>query len=79
MSTTFLNPGNLEGDLEAGANVGYSLLWVLIWVMAMGFLIQLLLARVGVGMGYYLAQICNERVSHGSFLSWVFAQIRANI
>ena len=79
MSTTFLDPGNLEGDLEARATVGYSLLWLLMRVMVMGFLIQLLSARVGVAMGHHLAQIYNERVSHGSFLSWVFAQIKANI
>ena len=24
------------------------------------------------GPGHHLAKICNERVSHGSFLSWVF-------
>ena len=77
--TPFLDPGNLERDIEARATMGYSLLWLLMWVMVMGFLIQLLSERVGVAMGHHLAQICNERVSHGSFLSWVFAQIEANI
>nr|CAD1841312.1 unnamed protein product [Ananas comosus var. bracteatus] len=51
MSIAFLDPGNLEGDLQAGAIAGYSLLWLLLWATAMGLLIQMLSARLGVATG----------------------------
>ncbi|GMN27653.1 hypothetical protein TIFTF001_041063 [Ficus carica] len=51
MSIAFLDPGNLEGDLQAGAIAGYSLLWLLMWATAMGLLVQLLSARLGVATG----------------------------
>ncbi|KAK1323274.1 Metal transporter Nramp2 [Acorus calamus] len=60
MSIAFLDPGNLEGDLQAGAIAGYSLLWLLMWATAMGFLIQMLAARVGVATGKHLAELCRE-------------------
>ncbi|KZV19753.1 metal transporter Nramp2-like [Dorcoceras hygrometricum] len=60
MSIAFLDPGNIEGDLQAGAIAGYSLLWLLMWATAMGLLIQLLSARVGVATGRHLAELCRE-------------------
>ncbi|KAJ3674324.1 hypothetical protein LUZ60_004940 [Juncus effusus] len=60
MSIAFLDPGNLEGDLQSGAIAGYSLLWLLLWATAMGLLIQLLSARLGVATGRHLAELCRE-------------------
>ncbi|KAL9257699.1 Metal transporter Nramp2-like protein [Drosera capensis] len=60
MATAFLDPGNLEGDLQAGAIAGYSLLWLLFWATAMGCLIQVTAARVGVVTGKGLAEVCRE-------------------
>ncbi|KZV58723.1 natural resistance-associated macrophage protein [Dorcoceras hygrometricum] len=60
MSIAFLDPGNLEGDLQAGAVAGYSLLWLLLWATAMGLLVQLLAARLGVVTGRHLAELCRE-------------------
>ncbi|KAI6699327.1 hypothetical protein NL676_013651 [Syzygium grande] len=60
MSIAFLDPGNLEGDLQAGAIAGYSLLWLLMWATAMGLLVQLLSARLGVATGRHLAELCRE-------------------
>ncbi|KAI3737198.1 hypothetical protein L2E82_27193 [Cichorium intybus] len=76
MSTAFLDPGNLEGDLQAGAVSGCSLLWLLLWTSAMGLLIQLLSARLGVVTGRHLAEICrNEYPYWAILLLWLMAEI----
>uniref|UniRef100_A0A7N0ZUV7 Uncharacterized protein n=1 Tax=Kalanchoe fedtschenkoi TaxID=63787 RepID=A0A7N0ZUV7_KALFE len=76
MSIAFLDPGNLEGDLQAGAIAGYSLLWLLMWATAMGLLIQLLSARVGVVTGRHLAELCREEYpSWARYLLWCMAEL----
>lgn len=66
MSIAFLDPGNLEGDLQAGAAAGYSLLWLLLLATAMGLLVQLLSARLGVATGRHLGKLCREE-----YAGWV--------
>jgi natural resistance-associated macrophage protein 2 len=76
MSIAFLDPGNLEGDLQAGAIAGYSLLWLLMWATAMGLLIQLLSARLGVATGKHLAELCREEYPDWARLVlWSMAEI----
>ncbi|XP_061342536.1 metal transporter Nramp3.2-like [Gastrolobium bilobum] len=76
MSIAFLDPGNLEGDLQAGAIAGYSLLWLLLWATAMGLLIQLLSARLGVATGRHLAELCREEYPKwASMVLWVMAEL----
>ncbi|XP_078430300.1 metal transporter Nramp3.2-like [Wolffia australiana] len=76
MSIAFLDPGNLEGDLQAGAIAGYSLLWLLMWATAMGLLIQLLSARLGVATGRHLAELCREEYPRWArLLLWVMAEV----
>ena len=76
MSIAFLDPGNLEGDLQAGAIAGYSLLWLLMWATAMGLLIQLLSARVGVATGRHLAELCREEYPYwAGLLLWLMAEL----
>jgi len=76
MSIAFLDPGNLEGDLQAGAIGGYSLLWLLMWSTAMGLLIQLLSARLGVATGRHLAELCrHEYPKWARILLWVMAEL----
>lgn len=76
MSIAFLDPGNLEGDLQAGAIAGYSLLWLLMWATAMGLLIQLLSARLGVATGRHLAELCRaEYPNWARYLLWVMAEL----
>uniref|UniRef100_A0A0D3FL63 Metal transporter n=2 Tax=Oryza TaxID=4527 RepID=A0A0D3FL63_9ORYZ len=65
MSVAFLDPGNLEGDLQAGAAAGDALLWLLLWTTAMGLLVQLLSARLGVATGRHLAELCR-----GGYPDW---------
>lgn len=76
MSIAFLDPGNLEGDLQAGAIAGYSLLWLLMWATAMGLLVQLLSARLGVATGRHLAELCREEYpSWARYVLWVMAEM----
>lgn len=75
MSIAFLDPGNLEGDLQAGAIAGYSLLWLLMWATAMGLLIQLLAARLGVVTGRHLAELCREEYpTWARMILWVMTE-----
>ncbi|KAI7736030.1 hypothetical protein M8C21_033551 [Ambrosia artemisiifolia] len=76
MSIAFLDPGNLEGDLQAGAIAGYSLLWLLLWATAIGLLVQLLSARLGVATGRHLAELCREEYPNwAGKLLWVMAEL----
>ncbi|KAG5040375.1 hypothetical protein AAZX31_05G094200 [Glycine max] len=76
MSIAFLDPGNLEGDLQAGAIAGYSLLWLLMWATAMGLLIQLLSARLGVVTGKHLAELCREEYPPWARrVLWIMAEL----
>ncbi|OAY35527.1 metal transporter Nramp3 [Manihot esculenta] len=76
MSIAFLDPGNLEGDLQAGAIAGYSLLWLLLWATAMGLLVQLLAARLGVATGRHLAELCREEYpSWARMVLWIMAEL----
>ncbi|KAI4315024.1 hypothetical protein L6164_027874 [Bauhinia variegata] len=83
MSIAFLDPGNLEGDLQSGAIAGYSLLWLLMWATAIGLLVQLLSARLGVATGKHLAELCREEYpTWARIVLWVmteFALIGADI
>ena len=76
MSIAFLDPGNLEGDLQAGAIAGYSLLWLLLWATAMGLLVQLLSARLGVATGRHLAELCREEYpTWARMILWIMAEL----
>ncbi|XP_010549258.1 PREDICTED: metal transporter Nramp2-like [Tarenaya hassleriana] len=76
MSIAFLDPGNLEGDLQAGAIAGYSLLWLLMWATAMGLLIQMLSARIGVATGRHLAELCREEYpTWARYVLWSMAEL----
>ncbi|KAJ6805453.1 putative metal transporter Nramp6 [Iris pallida] len=76
MSIAFLDPGNLEGDLQAGAAAGYSLLWLLMWATAVGLLIQLLSARLGVATGRHLAEVCREEYPAWARVAlWAMAEV----
>lgn len=76
MSIAFLDPGNLEGDLQSGAIAGYSLLWLLMWATAMGLIIQLLSARLGVATGRHLAELCREEYpAWARIVLWLMTEI----
>ncbi|KAL6623513.1 hypothetical protein ACP70R_033392 [Stipagrostis hirtigluma subsp. patula] len=76
MSIAFLDPGNLEGDLQAGAAAGDTLLWLLMWATAMGLLVQLLAARLGVATGRHLAELCrDEYPDWARWTLWLMAEV----
>ncbi|GJM95331.1 hypothetical protein PR202_ga12051 [Eleusine coracana subsp. coracana] len=76
MSIAFLDPGNLEGDLQAGAVAGDTLLWLLLWATAMGLLVQLLAARLGVATGRHLAELCRDEYPDAARRAlWLMAEV----
>lgn len=76
MSIAFLDPGNLEGDLQAGAVAGDTLLWLLMWATAMGLLVQLLAARLGVATGRHLAELCRDEYPDWARRTlWLMAEV----
>ena len=76
MSIAYLDPGNIESDLQAGATAGYQLLWVLFWSTVIGFILQLLAARLGVVTGNHLAEICRKKYrTVPRLLLWIMAEL----
>lgn len=76
MSIAYLDPGNLEADLQAGAYAGYELLWVLMWCTFIGFILQVLAARLGVVTGRNLAQVCREEYGKKTvYLLWIMTEL----
>ncbi|KAI8550019.1 hypothetical protein RHMOL_Rhmol06G0071500 [Rhododendron molle] len=75
MTVGFLDPGNIQGDLQAGAIGEYSLLWLMMWATAVGLLIQLLSARLGVATGRNLAKLCEEYPYWAGLLLWVMTEV----
>ncbi|KAL6599497.1 hypothetical protein ACP70R_045634 [Stipagrostis hirtigluma subsp. patula] len=76
MSIAFVDPGNLEGDLQAGATAGGTLLWVLLWATAMGLLVQLLAARLGVATGRHMAELCRDEYPDWARRAlWLMAEV----
>jgi natural resistance-associated macrophage protein len=70
------DPGNLEGDLQSGAGSGYKLLWVLLWGTALGWIIQMQSAKLGVVTGRHLAEHCRASFPPGPrYLLWAMAEI----
>ena len=75
MSIAYLDPGNIESDLQSGVMAGYSLLWLLLWATAMGFVLQMLSARVGVATGCDLAQLCRDEYPFWArIVLWIMAE-----
>lgn len=76
MSIAYLDPGNLEADLQAGAYAGYELLWVLMWCTFVGFILQVLAARLGVVTGQNLAQACRQEYGNKTVvLLWIMTEL----
>ncbi|MEW5302256.1 MAG: hypothetical protein WDW36_005058 [Sanguina aurantia] len=76
MSIAYLDPGNLESALQVGCQTGYSLLWLLAASIAMGFIVQMQAAKLGVVTGKHLAQHCREQYSMGPRMAlWLMAEV----
>lgn len=76
MSLAYLDPGNLEADLQAGAYTGFQLLCILFLAHVIGFVMQVLAARLGTVSGKHLAEHCRERYPVGlARVLWVMTEL----
>eukprot|EP00466_Bigelowiella_natans_P017230 jgi/Bigna1/58316/fgenesh1_pm.73_\ len=76
MSMAYLDPGNLEADLQQGAYCGYQILWVLFWSTALGWVLQVMAATLGVVTGRDLATHCRLSFSRPvSIALWIMTEI----
>eukprot|EP01127_Copromyxa_protea_P007473 TRINITY_DN1737_c0_g1_i1.p1 TRINITY_DN1737_c0_g1~~TRINITY_DN1737_c0_g1_i1.p1 ORF type:complete len:555 (-),score=95.00 TRINITY_DN1737_c0_g1_i1:262-1899(-) len=76
MSIAYLDPGNIESDLQAGAQAGYTLLWCLLLATAMGLILQITAARLGVVTGKGLAIHCREQLPFGPRIAtWLMTEL----
>ena len=72
----YLDPGNLESDLYAGATTGYQLIWVLFMSTVMGFVLQVLAAKLGSVTGKHLAELCRENYPRwASNILWAMTEL----
>jgi natural resistance-associated macrophage protein len=78
VSMAYLDPGNLTSDLQQGAYTQYQLLWVLWWSTVVGWLLQVLAARIGFTTGKDLAEVCREEMPRWACLL-LFAQMELAI
>jgi natural resistance-associated macrophage protein len=69
MSMAYLDPGNLTSDLQQGAYTNYQLTWVLWWSTVVGWVLQVLAARLGVVTGKNLAEHC--RLGYPKWLAFI--------
>ena len=76
MSLAYLDPGNLEADLQAGAYTGFQLLWILLLAHVIGFVMQILAARLGAVSGKHLAEHCREEYPVGlRRVLWIMTEL----
>ena len=76
MSLAYLDPGNLEADLQAGAYTGFQLLCILFVAHVIGFVMQVLAARLGTVSGRHLAEHCREKYPVGlARVLWVMTEL----
>jgi NRAMP (natural resistance-associated macrophage protein)-like metal ion transporter len=76
MSLAYLDPGNLEADLQAGAYTGYQLLWILLVAHVIGFVMQVLAARLGTVSGMHLAEHCRSEYPRGlRRVLWIMTEL----
>ena len=61
VAMAYIDPGNLAADINQGVAGGYQLAWVTLWCSIMGFIIQILSAKLGVSTGRHLAQHCRHQ------------------
>ncbi len=63
VSVGYMDPGNWATDIAGGSKYGYDLLAVVLLSSVLAMIMQTLAARLGIGTGRDLAQLCRERYS----------------
>jgi manganese transport protein len=72
----YMDPGNWATDIAGGSAHGYTLLSVILISNLMAILLQVLAARLGIGGGMDLAQVCRARYSRPTaFTLWILCEI----
>src|SRR3982750_3567753 len=75
----YLDPGNVASNASAGSAYGYLLVWVVVVANTMAWLIQYLLAKLGLSTGESLPGILGRRFRHRTtrYAYWVQAELVA--
>lgn len=72
----YMDPGNWATALAGGSQFGYTLLSICLISNIMAILLQSLCARLGIGTGRDLAQMCRESYSKPvAFVLWILAEL----
>lgn len=72
----YMDPGNWATAIEGGARFGYNLVWVVMLSHLVAVVFQTLSARLGLGTGMHLAQVCRaEYPKPVCLLLWVLCEI----
>ena len=61
VSVGYMDPGNWATDIAGGSKYGYDLLAVVLLSSVLAMIMQTLAARLGIGTGRDLAQLCRDR------------------
>ena len=76
VAMAYIDPGNLAADINQGVVAGYNLAWVTLWCSVMGYVIQVLSAKLGVVTTRHLAQHCRaEYPAFPRILLWAIAEL----
>lgn len=74
----YVDPGNFATNFAAGSDLGYRLLWVVVAANLLGMLVQVLAAKLGLGTGRNLAELCRDRYPRPVvWTMWVQAELVA--
>ncbi len=72
----YMDPGNWATALAGGSAFGYTLLFAALLSSLMAILLQALCARIGIGSGRDLAQLCRDRFPRAvSYPLWLLAEV----
>ncbi|HET7152842.1 MAG TPA: Nramp family divalent metal transporter [Candidatus Kapabacteria bacterium] len=76
VSVGYIDPGNWATNIAAGSDFNYSLLWVILLSNVIAIILQSLSAKLGLASGKNLAELCRERFSPATVVSfWIVMEI----
>src|ERR1700722_16773273 len=77
-SVGYMDPGNFATNIQAGSTYGYELLWVVLGASLIALLFQAMSAKLGIGTGRTLPELCREQFSRPVVLGmWIASEIAA--
>ncbi|GAX75194.1 hypothetical protein CEUSTIGMA_g2638.t1 [Chlamydomonas eustigma] len=60
MMTAFIDPGDLSNDLAVGSKYQFELLWIFLWSTIVGYILQMVVAKLAIVTRKSLAEKCHE-------------------